>query len=102
MVWTFEKTFRLIQKCLLLGLMIPLPLKAQQSAPSAFVWSGVVRASTGEPLASAKVTISAGEQKRQIVTGSDGTFAVADIAGGPHTVSVQLPERNRQHQYRWM
>ena len=54
---TFHKAFRLIQKYLLLGLMVAIALKAQQSSPSAPAWTGVVRTAAGEPVAGAKVTV---------------------------------------------
>ena len=53
----FHKAFRLIQKCLLLGLMVAVSLEAQQSGPSAPVWTGVVCTAAGEPVAGAKVTV---------------------------------------------
>ena len=91
----FDKSFRLMGRCLLLGLMVAVSLKAQQSAPSAPAWSGVVRTAAGEPVAGAKVTVytAAAKEKMTAVTGSDGRFAIADIRPGPHTVSVQLPGR---------
>src|SRR5260370_6325129 len=54
---TFHKAFRLIEKCLLLGLMVAVSLEAQQSSPSAPAWTGVVRTAAGEPVAGAKVTV---------------------------------------------
>ena len=92
---TFHKTFRLIKKCLLLGLMVAVSLKAQQSSPSARAWTGVVRTAAGEPVAGAKVTVftSGAKKNPTAVTGTDGRFAIADLRLGPHTVSVQLPGR---------
>src|SRR6266481_4886642 len=91
----FHKAFRLIEKCLLLGLMVAVSLEAQQSSPSAPAWTGVVRTAAGEPVAGAKVTVftPGAKEKMAAVTGSDGRFAIADIRPGPHTVSVQLPGR---------
>jgi hypothetical protein len=90
-----HKAFRLIEKCLLLGLMVGVSLEGQQSSPSALAWTGVVRTDAGEPVAGAKVTIytASGKEKMTAVTGSDGRFAIADIRSGPHTMSVQLPGR---------
>src|SRR6202163_1024028 len=90
---TFHKTFRLVERCLLLGLMVAVSLEAQQSSPSAPAWTGVVRTAAGEPVAGAKGTVytAAAKEKMTAVTGSDGRFAIADIRPGPHTVSVQLP-----------
>src|SRR5258707_11700911 len=92
---TFHKAFRLVERCLLLGLMFAVSLKAQQSSPSAPAWTGVVRTAAGEPVAGAKVTVytAAAKEKMTAVTGSDGRFAIADIRHGPHTVRVQLPGR---------
>src|SRR6266581_51569 len=92
---TFHKAFRLLERCLLLGLMVAVSLEAQQSSPSAPAWTGVVRTAAGEPVAGAKVTVytAAAKEKMTAVTGSDGRFAIADIRPGPHTVSVQLPGR---------
>jgi Carboxypeptidase regulatory-like domain len=94
-VRTFHRAFRLIERCLLLGLMVAVSLEAQQSSPSAVVWTGVARTATGEPVAGAKVTVytAGAKEKMTAVTGSDGRFAMADIRPGPHTVSVQLPRR---------
>jgi hypothetical protein len=57
MAGAFHKAFRLIAKCLLLGLMVAVSLEAQQRVPSAPAWTGVVRTAAGEPVAGAKVTI---------------------------------------------
>ncbi|MGA7190687.1 MAG: carboxypeptidase-like regulatory domain-containing protein, partial [Candidatus Acidiferrales bacterium] len=92
---TFHKAFRLIKKYLLLGLLVAIALKAQQSSPSAQAWAGVVRTAAGEPVAGAKVTVytAAAKERMTTVTGSDGRFAMADIRPGPNRVSVQLPGR---------
>src|ERR1700675_2897336 len=92
---TFHKAFRLVERCLLLGLMVAVSLEAQQSSPSAPVWTGVVRTAAGEPVAGAKVTVytAAAKEKMTAVTGSDGRFTIADIPLGPHTVSEQPPGR---------
>ena len=47
----FYKFFRLMGRCLLLGLMVAVSLEAQQSSPSAPTWAGVVRTAAGEPVA---------------------------------------------------
>ena len=61
---TFHKAFRLVERCLLLGLMVAVSLEAQQSSPSAPAWTGVVRTAAGEPVAGAKVTVyTAGRQR---------------------------------------
>src|ERR1700726_137551 len=95
MARTFHKAFRLVERCLLLGLMVAVSLEAQQSPPSAPAWTGVVRTAGGEPVAGAKVTVytAAAKEKMTAVTGSDGRFAIADIRRGPNRVSVQLPGR---------
>src|SRR5260221_197533 len=92
---TFHKAFQLVERCLLLGLMVAVSLEAQQSSLSAPAWAGVVLTAAGEPVAGAKVTVytAAAKEKMTAVTGSDGTFAIADIRPGPHTVSVQRPGR---------
>src|ERR1700739_541711 len=92
---TFHKAFRLVERCLLLGLMVAVSLEAQQSSPYAPAWTGVVRTAAGEPVAGAKLPVytAAAKEKSTAVTGSDGRFAIADIRPGPHTVSVQLPGR---------
>jgi Carboxypeptidase regulatory-like domain len=75
--------------------MVAVSLKAQQSSPSAPSWSGVVRTVSGDPVGGAKVTVytPAAKQNPTAVTGSDGKFAIADVALGPNNVSVQLPGR---------
>src|SRR5580704_4555367 len=92
---TFHKAFRLTKKYLLLGLLVAIALKAQQSSPSAQAWAGVVRTAAGEPVAGAKVTVFTPGAKKNLtaVTGADGKFAIARITPGPHKVSVQLPGR---------
>src|SRR6202140_4035837 len=92
---TFHKAFRLVERCLLLGLMVAVSLEAKQSSSSAPAWTGVVRTAAGEPAAGAKVTVytAAAKEKMTAVTGSDGRFAIADIRPGPNRVSVQLPGR---------
>jgi hypothetical protein len=92
---TFHKALRLVEMCLLLGLMVAGSIEAQQSFPFAPAWTGLVRTAAGEPVAGAKVTVytAAAKEKMTRVTGSDGRFAIADIRPGPHTVSVQLPGR---------
>jgi hypothetical protein len=72
---TFHKAFRWIKKYLLLGLLVAIALKAQQSAPSAQAWAGVVRTAAGEPVAGAKVTVytPAAKENLMAVTGTDET-----------------------------
>src|ERR1700694_5075658 len=91
----FHKAFRLIENCLLFGLMVAVSLEAQQSSPSAPAWTGVVRTAAGEPVAGAKVTVFTPGAKKNLtaVTGTDGRFAIADLRPGPNNVSVQLPGR---------
>src|ERR1700726_4057408 len=91
----FHKAFRLIARCLLLGLMVAVSLEAQQSSPSAPAWTGVVRTAAGEPVAGAKVTVFTPGAKKNLtaVTGTDGRFAIANLRLGPNRVSVQLPGR---------
>jgi hypothetical protein len=91
----FHKAFRLVERCLLLGLMVAVSLEAQQSSPSAPAWAGVVRTAAGEPVAGAKVAVytAGAKEKMTAVTGSDGRFVIADIRPGPNRVSVQLPGR---------
>src|SRR6202040_943094 len=92
---TFHKAFRLVERCLLLGLMVAVSLEAQQSSPSAPAWTGVVRTAAGEPVAGAKVRVFTPGAKKNLtaVTGTDGRFAFADLRLGPNRVSVQLPGR---------
>src|SRR6202041_2963584 len=92
---TFHKAFRLIKKYLLVGLLVAIALKAQQSSPSAPAWAGVVRTAAGEPVAGAKVTVFTTGAKKNLtaVTGTDGSFAMADLRLGSNRVSVQMPGR---------
>src|SRR6266852_872023 len=91
----FYKSLRLMGRCLLLGLMVAVSIKAQQSAPSPPAWTGVVRTAAGEPVAGAKVTVYPPTAKEHltVVTRAHGRFAIADMRLGPHKVSVQLPGR---------
>src|SRR6202045_2099556 len=93
---TFHNAFRLVERCLLVGLMVVVSLEAQQSSPSAPAWTGVVRTAAGEPVAGAKVTVytAAAKEKMTAVTGTDGRFAISDLRLGPNRVSVQLPGRS--------
>jgi len=92
---SLHKAFRLVNRCLLLGLIVAVSLEAQQSSRPAPAWTGVVRTGAGEPVAGAKVTVftAAAKEKMTAVSGSDGRFAITDIRPGPHIVSVQLPGR---------
>src|SRR3982075_2968451 len=92
---TFHEAFRLVERCLLLGLMVAVSLEAQESSPSAPAWTGVLRTAAGEPVAGAKVTVFTPGAKKNLtaVTGTDGRFAIADLRLGPNRVSVQLPGR---------
>src|SRR6202008_4100147 len=63
---TFNKAFRLVEWCLLLGLMVAVSLGAQQSSPSAPAWTGVVRTAAGEPVAGAKLTVYTAAAKEKI------------------------------------
>jgi hypothetical protein len=88
-----HKGVRMTVRCLLLGLLVAVSLKAQENAPSPPTWTGVVRTAAGEPVAGAKVTVytPAAKENPTAVTGTDGKFAIADIQFGPHSVNVQLP-----------
>src|SRR5580658_319538 len=90
-----HKGVRMTVRCLLLGLLVAVSLKAQENAPSPPTWTGVVRTAAGEPVAGAKVTVytPAATENLTAVTATDGKFAIADIRLGPHNVSVQLPGR---------
>lgn len=80
-----------------LGAIVATPLHAQQSAPAATVWNGVVRTSAGQPVAEAEVTVflpTSSQNPLRVVTGADGQFAIPGVALGPHIVSVQLPGRD--------
>src|SRR3984893_19160846 len=92
---TFHKAFRLVERCLLLGLMVAVSLGAQQRSPSAIPWTGVVRTAAGEPVAGAKVTVFTPGATKNLtaVTGTNGWCAIADLRLGPNRVSVQLPGR---------
>jgi len=92
---TFHKAFRLVERCLVLGLMVAVSLEAQQNSPSAPAWTGIVRTAAGEAVAGAKVTVytAPAKEKMTAVTESDGKFAIGHIRPGPHTVSVQPPGR---------
>jgi hypothetical protein len=82
---TLHKTLRLIQKCLLFGLMAAISLDAQHSAPSVTTSAGVVRTVAGEPVAKAKVTLfipTAKENQLTAVTGSATARARSDSASG--------------------
>src|SRR3984893_18003355 len=71
---TSHKAFRLVERCLLLGLMFAVSLEAQQSSPSATVWTGIVRTAAGKPVAGARVTVhtAAAQQKREARTRKTG------------------------------
>jgi hypothetical protein len=82
-----------MEKWLLFALTVVIPLSAQQNTAAATTWTGVLHTTAGQPVAGAKVTVftpTTEEKQRTAITGTDGTFAVAGIAPGPHTVTVQL------------
>src|ERR1700731_4006074 len=93
---TFHKAFRLVQRCLLLGLMVAVSLETHQSSPSGPAWTGGLRTAAGHSVAGAKITVFTPGAKKNltVVTGADGRFAIADIRPGPNRVSVQLPGRS--------
>ncbi|HEX4005584.1 MAG TPA: TonB-dependent receptor [Acidobacteriaceae bacterium] len=66
--------------------------------PSAAPGSGIVRNATGQPIASATVTVSepglpepAQAAPPTALTGPDGRFTLPGLAPGAYTISVQLP-----------
>lgn len=80
------------ETALTLGMMATVSLSAQQSAPSATTWTGIVRTAAGQTVAGAKVTVFTTQEKQQTaVTGTDGRFAIEAVAEEPHAVSVELP-----------
>ena len=89
---TFHKTFRLVKKYLLLGLLVAIALKAQQSSPSAQAWAGVVRTAAGEPVAGAKVTVFTPGAKKNLtaVTGYRNRRKVRDCGA-----SIRAKSRER-------
>src|SRR5579872_1339618 len=93
---SLHKAFRLVNRCLLLGLIVAVSLEAQQSSRPAPAWTGVVRTGAGEPVAAAQVTVYMADDKDKItaITGTDGRFAIANVRLGPSRMSVQLPGRS--------
>jgi len=89
---TFHKVVCFAETVLALGMMVTVSLSAQQSAPSATTWTGVVRTAAGQTVAGAKVTVITTQGKQQTaVTVADGNFVIEAVAEGPHTVTVELP-----------
>src|ERR1700678_2437332 len=89
---TLHKVVCFAETVLALGMMVTVSLSAQQSAPSATTWTGVVRTAAGQTVAGAKVTVFTTQEKQQTaVTVTDGQFAIEAVAEGPHTVTVELP-----------
>ena len=87
---------RRLNACFLVALLAAIPLRAQQPAATGTVLTGIVRTAAGQAVAGATVTVfpsTNGEKSTTAVTGADGRFAIADIATGPHLVTVQLPGR---------
>jgi hypothetical protein len=96
MLLAFHKTLHLTRMTFLLTLAMVIGLNAQQDGNLGAAWTGVVRTTTGRPVAGAIVIVlnpNEKEDQRSAVTGADGEFAMAGIASGPHSVSVQLPGR---------
>ena len=91
-----------MKRWILPGLLIAMPLAAQQAAKSAVVWSGVLRTTNGQPVAGAQVTILAvGAQRSRLtaVTSADGRFSLVDVAPGSYDLSVRLRGRRPTAQY---
>src|ERR1700730_3065969 len=65
---SFRKAFRLVQRCLLLGLMVAVSLEAQQRYMSSWAATVVLRLAGGEPVAGAKVTVDRAATKEKITT----------------------------------
>ncbi|HTW78118.1 MAG TPA: carboxypeptidase regulatory-like domain-containing protein, partial [Terracidiphilus sp.] len=85
---------RALNSCLLIAVLAAIPLRSQQPTATSTVLNGVVRTTDGQPVAGASVTVStlvAGKKPLTAVTGADGTFGIAGVSAGPHTVSIRLP-----------
>jgi TonB-linked SusC/RagA family outer membrane protein len=72
--------------CLFLLLVVPSPLLSQEGATGTI--TGVVTSETGQPLASAQVSIPG--TRRGAVTRSDGRYLIAGIPVGQHQVRATL------------
>ena len=70
---------------LTLGLVFATPLSAQ--AQAAFGWHGLLRDSTGAPIADAKVKLT-GAATAEGVTGGDGSFALSGLRGGQYRLAI--------------
>ena len=57
--------------------------------------AGVVRTTTGAPVAHANVTVVAMAHQDRVtgLTAADGQFTIASVPPGPYIVTVQLPGR---------
>jgi hypothetical protein len=64
---------------LIFALLAP-PIHAQTAIPAATITGRVLDLQTGEPIAKASVSISG--QAASVITGDDGGFTLADVAGG--------------------
>ncbi|MGB7191656.1 MAG: TonB-dependent receptor [Acidobacteriaceae bacterium] len=80
--------------CLLSALMVAIPLSAQQSPGRGTALTGVLRTSSGEPIAGATVAATPAMGRLEpftAVSGADGGFSIAGVAQGRYTLTAQLP-----------
>jgi len=64
--------------------------------PPAALGGRVLDAATGEPLPGARVLVQAATGEQQLVTGSDGSWSIADVAGGSASLRVEAGDHVAQ------
>ncbi|HEY1767419.1 MAG TPA: carboxypeptidase regulatory-like domain-containing protein [Terracidiphilus sp.] len=72
----------------LLALLLVAPALPAQ-APSPIAWRGVVRNSSGAPVAAAKVRLEAKGKRAEALSGGDGAFRLAALPAGDYRLTVQ-------------
>ena len=80
-----------LKALLILAFVLALGARAEPTAQ--VVWQGVLRNSSGSPIAGASVTLTGPGTKAEAVTDTDGRFRLAGLRTGPYRLTILLNGR---------